>query len=112
VTLATVTVDPTADSTVENDETVILTLASGTGYTIGTTTGVAGTITNDDNQPKVRSGTDQGDDINATTGQTTVMPGKGDDIIRVNSTSVVIIELPNEGNDTVFSSVKTVCMKV
>ncbi|WP_308411276.1 Calx-beta domain-containing protein, partial [Cylindrospermopsis raciborskii] len=45
---ATVTVDPTADTTVESDETVILTLASGTGYTIGTTSGVTGTITNDD----------------------------------------------------------------
>jgi Ca2+-binding RTX toxin-like protein len=33
---ATVTVDPTADTTVESDETVFLTLASGTGYTIGT----------------------------------------------------------------------------
>ncbi|MBA4451481.1 endo-1,3-1,4-beta-glycanase ExsH, partial [Cylindrospermopsis raciborskii CS-506_D] len=37
---ATVAVDPTADTTVESDETVILTLASGTGYTIGTTSGV------------------------------------------------------------------------
>ncbi|GCA80091.1 Calx-beta domain-containing protein [Microcystis aeruginosa] len=45
---ATVTVDPTADTTVESDETVILTLASGTGYTVGTTTAVTGTITNDD----------------------------------------------------------------
>ncbi|PNJ92698.1 hypothetical protein CEP13_14550, partial [Cylindrospermopsis raciborskii C03] len=45
---ATVTVDPTADTTPESDETVIFTLASGTGYTIGTTSGVAGTITNDD----------------------------------------------------------------
>ncbi|MCZ8189527.1 MAG: hypothetical protein O9326_07235, partial [Microcystis sp. LE19-338.1B] len=45
---ATVTVDPTADTTVEPDETVILTLASGTGYTVGTTTPVTGTITNDD----------------------------------------------------------------
>ncbi|WP_043996905.1 Calx-beta domain-containing protein, partial [Microcystis aeruginosa] len=45
---ATVTVDPTADTTVEPDETVILTLATGTGYTIGTTTAVTGTITNDD----------------------------------------------------------------
>ncbi|MBE9263328.1 M10 family metallopeptidase C-terminal domain-containing protein [Microcystis sp. LEGE 00066] len=43
---ATVIVDPTADTTVEPDETVILTLASGTGYTIGTTTPVTGTITN------------------------------------------------------------------
>ncbi|WP_420490000.1 Calx-beta domain-containing protein [Microcystis aeruginosa] len=45
---ATVTVDPTADTTVESNETVILTLASGTGYTVGTTTAVTGTITNDD----------------------------------------------------------------
>ncbi|MFM6775317.1 MAG: DUF4347 domain-containing protein, partial [Microcystis panniformis] len=45
---ATVTVDPTADTTVEPDETVILTLASGTGYTVGTTTPVTGTIINDD----------------------------------------------------------------
>ncbi|BAG02680.1 Calx-beta domain-containing protein [Microcystis aeruginosa] len=45
---ATVIVDPTADTTVESDETVILTLAAGTGYTIGTTTPVTGTINNDD----------------------------------------------------------------
>jgi hypothetical protein len=45
---ATVTVDPTADTTVEVNETVALTLASGTGYTIGTTGAVTGTITNDD----------------------------------------------------------------
>ncbi|CCI04718.1 beta strand repeat-containing protein [Microcystis aeruginosa] len=45
---ATVTINPTADTTVEPDETVILTLASGTGYTVGTTTAVTGTITNDD----------------------------------------------------------------
>ncbi|WP_353851885.1 Calx-beta domain-containing protein [Microcystis sp. LE18-22.4A] len=47
-TTATVTVDPTADTTVESDETVALTLATGTGYTVGTTTAVTGTITNDD----------------------------------------------------------------
>ncbi|WP_206751552.1 beta strand repeat-containing protein [Trichormus variabilis] len=45
---ATLTIDPTADTTVETDETVALTLATGTGYTIGTTTAVTGTITNDD----------------------------------------------------------------
>jgi Ca2+-binding RTX toxin-like protein len=45
---AIVTVDPTADSTVEANETVSLTLAAGTGYTVGTTTPVTGTITNDD----------------------------------------------------------------
>ena len=45
---ATLTIDPTADTTIENDETVALTLATGTGYAIGTATAVTGTITNDD----------------------------------------------------------------
>jgi len=45
---ATVTVDPTADTTIEADETVALTLAAGSGYSIGTTAAVVGTILNDD----------------------------------------------------------------
>ncbi|MFM6670425.1 MAG: Calx-beta domain-containing protein, partial [Dolichospermum sp.] len=45
---ATVTVDPTADTTPEDNETVSLTLASGTGYNIGTTAAVTGTIFDDD----------------------------------------------------------------
>ena len=45
---AVVSVDPTADSSIETDETVALTLAPGTDYTVGTTTAVVGTITNDD----------------------------------------------------------------
>jgi hypothetical protein len=45
---ATLTIDPTADTTIEPDETVVITLASGTDYTIGTATAVTGTITNDD----------------------------------------------------------------
>jgi len=45
---ATVTVNPTADTIVESNETVILTLAAGTGYTVGTPNAVTGTITNDD----------------------------------------------------------------
>jgi uncharacterized delta-60 repeat protein len=45
---ATVTVDPTVDSTVEPDETVILTLTSGTGYNVGSPNSATGTITNDD----------------------------------------------------------------
>gem|GEM_PF-5039106 len=45
---AIVTVDPTADSTVEPNETVALTLATGTGYTVGNPGAVTGTITNDD----------------------------------------------------------------
>jgi hypothetical protein len=45
---AIVTVNPTADTTIEANETVALTLATGTGYAIGTTTAITGTITNDD----------------------------------------------------------------
>ncbi|WP_234419727.1 DUF4347 domain-containing protein [Nodularia spumigena] len=50
---ATLTIDPTADTIVEDDETVALTLNSGTGYTVATATAVTGTITNDDflNEP-------------------------------------------------------------
>ena len=45
---ATVTIDPTADTNVEDDETVTLNLAPGTGYAIGTTDAVVGIITNTD----------------------------------------------------------------
>ena len=41
---ATVVVDPTVDTRVESDETIVLTLAAGTGYTIGTPGEVTGTI--------------------------------------------------------------------
>jgi Domain of unknown function DUF11/HYR domain/Calx-beta domain len=47
-TTATVTIDPTADSTVEPDETVILTVTSGTGYNVASPSAATGTITNDD----------------------------------------------------------------
>jgi hypothetical protein len=45
---AIVTVDPTADTAVEPDETVILTVTAGAGYTVGTPSGSTGTIQNDD----------------------------------------------------------------
>jgi hypothetical protein len=45
---ATVTLDPVVDSTPENDETAVLTLTSGTGYTVGAANAATGTITNDD----------------------------------------------------------------
>jgi hypothetical protein len=45
---ATVVIDPTADNSVEADETVSLTLQAGTGYTLGTSQAVSGTISNDD----------------------------------------------------------------
>ncbi|MBH9554367.1 beta strand repeat-containing protein [Inhella gelatinilytica] len=52
----TVTIDPTADSTYEPNETVVATIASGSGYSISGTAGSAtGTITNDDAVPTVSS---------------------------------------------------------
>lgn len=45
---ATVTVTPTTDSLVEPDETAVLSIISGTGYTVGTTSSASGTITDDD----------------------------------------------------------------
>ncbi|MCC5638376.1 S8 family serine peptidase [Nostoc sp. CHAB 5844] len=45
---ATLTINPKADTTIENNETVAIALASRTSYTVGTTTAVTGTILNDD----------------------------------------------------------------
>lgn len=47
-TTGTITVNPTADATIEADETVILTLAAGAGYTVGVPNAATGTILNDD----------------------------------------------------------------
>jgi Ca2+-binding RTX toxin-like protein len=45
---ATVEVDPTPDTAIESEETVDLTLVTGTGYTLGAKTWASGTIQNDD----------------------------------------------------------------
>lgn len=47
-TTGTITVNPTADATIEANETVSLTLAAGTGYTVGVPASAAGSILNDD----------------------------------------------------------------
>ena len=39
-TTATITINPTVDATVEANETVILTVVAGAGYTIGAATGL------------------------------------------------------------------------
>lgn len=44
----TLTINPTADLGIENNETIALSLSTGTGYTIGTPTPVTGIIANDD----------------------------------------------------------------
>ena len=50
---ATVTINPTADITVEPNETVILTVTSGAGYSAGSPSAATGTITNDDATPNL-----------------------------------------------------------
>lgn len=45
---ATLVIDPTVDGTVESDETVTLTVAAGTGYTVGAPASATGTLLNDD----------------------------------------------------------------
>jgi hypothetical protein len=48
---ATLTLDPTADTSVEPDETVSLTLAAATGYAIGPSASAIASINNDDTTP-------------------------------------------------------------
>jgi hypothetical protein len=47
---ATLTVDPTADTTFENDESVGISLVAGTGYLVDSPSSAFGVITNDDTQ--------------------------------------------------------------
>ena len=47
-TTATLTLDPTADTTSESNETAIVTVAAGSGYTIGAPSSATGTILNDE----------------------------------------------------------------
>jgi Ca2+-binding RTX toxin-like protein len=48
---ATITVDPLGDADLEANETVILTVSAGAGYTVGSPSSATGTILNDDNAP-------------------------------------------------------------
>src|SRR5262249_22628646 len=52
-TTAAVTITPTADTVVEPDETVVLTVTSGTGYNAAAPTAATGTILNDDTDVSV-----------------------------------------------------------
>jgi hypothetical protein len=52
-TSATVTITPVDDTTFEGNETVTLTVASGTGYTVGTPSSATGTIADNDVAPTI-----------------------------------------------------------
>jgi len=53
----TVTIDPTADGTVEPDETIILTVTTGAGYNVGSPSSATGTIMNDDHELSINATT-------------------------------------------------------
>ncbi|MFM6407115.1 MAG: Calx-beta domain-containing protein, partial [Microcystis sp.] len=97
---ATVTIDPTADTIVEADETVILTLISGTGYTLDAATTATGTITNND-----FIGTSGNNILNGTTDADVLMGLAGNDTYTVDNTGDIVIENLNEGTDTVQDSI-------
>ncbi|MFN6034744.1 MAG: bluetail domain-containing putative surface protein [Dolichospermum sp.] len=99
--IATVTVDPTADNTLESNETVALTLASETGYTIGTTNAVTGTITNDD----PFTGTSNADTLIGTTGADILIGLAGNDTYTVNHVGDIVTEALNAGTDLVNASI-------
>jgi Ca2+-binding RTX toxin-like protein len=82
---ATVTVDPIADTTSEANETVLLTLATGTGYTIGTPGPVTTTILNDDGVIN-QQGT-LGNDVIEASGITRILSGRAGNDILIGSNS-------------------------
>src|SRR5207253_873762 len=67
-TTAKVNVHPTADTFPEADETVILTVTSGTGYNVASPSSATGTITNDDPCPTTFTVNSNGDGDDLTPG--------------------------------------------
>jgi RTX calcium-binding nonapeptide repeat (4 copies)/von Willebrand factor type A domain/Calx-beta domain len=72
---AKVTINPKTDTIIEANETVTLKLASGTGYTVGTTVAVTGTIVNDDIDTIDKSTSTSGVYINLTPNSTSYIDG-------------------------------------
>jgi Ca2+-binding RTX toxin-like protein len=101
---AQVIVDPTPDTIVEADETVSVALTSNAAYTIGTTTPVTGTITNDDgdaNNNTLTGGTGN-DSLNGLAGNDTLIGGPGNDSLTGGSgRDRFVFNSPNDKTDTI-----------
>jgi Ca2+-binding RTX toxin-like protein len=63
---AQLAIDPIADTVIEPNETVLISLLAGAGYTVGTATEVVGTITNDDAATTAINGTAAANTLNGT----------------------------------------------
>jgi hypothetical protein len=134
---STITVTPLNDTTPEDDETVILTVTSGTGYNVGTP--AAATVTIDDNDlPSVRvvaadaaaaeSGPDPGSFTLSRTGSTTNAlsvsymltgtAGNGSDYSLLATTVVIAAGQPSASvtvtpiNDVAFEPAETVILTI
>jgi Ca2+-binding RTX toxin-like protein len=98
---ATLALDSIGDASVETDETISLQLATGTGYTVVTSTAQIATIINDDgtrrqkgtNGKDVILGTNLGDILSGGLGNDTLTGSDGGDSFLFNAT--------NEGIDTI-----------
>lgn len=83
-----------------------LTLASGSGYTIGTTGAITGTITNDDflfsiNDITIITGNARNNRLDGGTGIDTLIGGAGNDTYVIDTTTDTLIEAANAGTDTI-----------
>ncbi len=95
------TIDPTGDTTLESNETVALTLTSGTGYTVGTASAVTTTIINDDGtrRPIATGGNDA---IVGTPKSDVIIGGAGSDSLTGGANGDwFMLSNPNEGIDRI-----------
>lgn len=106
---ATLTVDPTADTTAESNETVELTLATSNSYTVGNTIAVVGTITNDDiigtANADTLTGTTMAEFIDGLAGRDTLTGGSGADVFGFRFTQSTVTA-PDRITDFQFDSDK------
>jgi len=101
---AQVIVDPKGNTIVEPNETVILTLATGTGYSIGTLNTATGTINNDDGDANdnTLTGSSGNERLNGLAGNDTLIGGLGNDtLIGGTGSDRFVFNSPNDKTDTI-----------